>query len=112
MLDPDLRRTVDALWDKFWAGGLANPLMAIDQMNYLIFLKRLEEADDRRAQQFRAQGKVPRSIFDGSEECRWSNWRNLRAGDMYAHVQSVVFPWLKSLASEDRVFIGSMRDAA
>ena len=29
LTDPKLRSQVDALWDKFWTGGLANPLDAI-----------------------------------------------------------------------------------
>ena len=33
-----LRSKVDALWDRFWSGGISNPLTAIGQMSYLIFL--------------------------------------------------------------------------
>jgi hypothetical protein len=29
LTDPKLRSQVDALWDKFWTGGLSNPLDAI-----------------------------------------------------------------------------------
>ena len=32
LTDPKLRSQVDALWDKFWTGGLANPLDAIEQL--------------------------------------------------------------------------------
>ena len=39
LTDPKLRSQVDALWDKFWTGGLANPLDAIEQFSYLLFLK-------------------------------------------------------------------------
>jgi len=35
LTDPKLRSQVDALWDKFWTGGLANPLDAIEQFSYL-----------------------------------------------------------------------------
>ena len=31
LTDPKLRSQVDALWDKFWTGGLSNPLDAIEQ---------------------------------------------------------------------------------
>ena len=34
LTDPKLRSQVDALWDKFWKGGLANPLDAIEQFSY------------------------------------------------------------------------------
>ena len=33
------------LWDKFWSGGIANPLTAIEQISYLLFMRRLEEID-------------------------------------------------------------------
>lgn len=41
--DLQLKRKVDALCDRFWSGGIANPITAIEQMSYLIFLKRLED---------------------------------------------------------------------
>ncbi|HYV94988.1 MAG TPA: type I restriction-modification system subunit M N-terminal domain-containing protein [Chitinophagales bacterium] len=41
LTSPQLRSQVDALWDKFWSGGISNPLTAIEQMSYLIFLERL-----------------------------------------------------------------------
>lgn len=34
LTDPKLRSQVDALWDKFWTGGLTNPLDAIEQFSY------------------------------------------------------------------------------
>jgi type I restriction enzyme M protein len=29
---------IDALWNRFWSGGLSNPLQSIEQMSYLIFM--------------------------------------------------------------------------
>lgn len=43
LTDPILKGKVDSLWNKFWSGGLSNPITAIEQMSYLIFLKRLEK---------------------------------------------------------------------
>ena len=43
LTDPKLRSQVDQLWDKLWTGGLSNPLDAIEQFSYLLFLKRLDE---------------------------------------------------------------------
>ena len=36
LTDPKLRSQVDALWDKFWTGGLSNPLDAIEQFSYSV----------------------------------------------------------------------------
>jgi hypothetical protein len=44
-LVPELKSKIDQLWDKFWSGGLSNPLLSIEQMSYLIFMNRLEERD-------------------------------------------------------------------
>ena len=41
MLDAELKAKINQLWDKFWSGGISDPLVAITQMSYLIFMKRL-----------------------------------------------------------------------
>ena len=46
LTDPKLRSQIDALWNKFFAGGLPNPLDAIEQFSYLLFLKRLDDREN------------------------------------------------------------------
>ncbi|MCL5018677.1 MAG: type I restriction-modification system subunit M N-terminal domain-containing protein, partial [Candidatus Pacearchaeota archaeon] len=48
MLDSNLKSKINKLWDKFWSGGLSNPITAIEQMSYLIFMKRLEDEDEKK----------------------------------------------------------------
>src|SRR5581483_11284734 len=43
MLSPKYKQQVSDLWDMFWSSGMTNPLTAIEQITYLIFLKLLEE---------------------------------------------------------------------
>jgi hypothetical protein len=43
MLTGPLRNKVDALWNAFWTGGIANPLTVIEQITYMLFLKRLDD---------------------------------------------------------------------
>lgn len=38
-----LKSLIDKLWQNFWEGGIANPLTAIEQITYLIFMKRLDD---------------------------------------------------------------------
>ena len=47
MLTPALRSRVDALWNRFWSGGIANPLTAIEQISYLLFMRRLDALDEK-----------------------------------------------------------------
>ena len=42
LTDPQLRSKVESLWDKLSTGGLSNPLDAIEQLSYLLFLKQLD----------------------------------------------------------------------
>lgn len=39
-MTPALRSKVEELWDRFWSGGIANPLTAIEQISYLLFMRR------------------------------------------------------------------------
>jgi len=109
--DPQLKSKVDALWDRFWSGGIANPLTAIEQMSYLIFLKRLEDMDNARAAAAKRKNESYRSIFHGNKECRWSYWSQLPGDQMLKHVRDKVFDFLRNLGSETSSFTQHMQDA-
>jgi len=42
MLTGDLRNQIDQIWNAFWSGGISNPLEVIEQITYLLFIKRLD----------------------------------------------------------------------
>lgn len=64
MLSAKLKKEIRTLWDRFWSGGIANPLTAIEQITYLVFLKQLEDSDNQRAREAQEAGRVHKSIFD------------------------------------------------
>jgi len=43
MLSSDLKTKINKLWDLFWSGGMANPLTALEQISYLLFMRRAED---------------------------------------------------------------------
>jgi len=43
MLTGDVRNQVDVIWNFFWTGGISNPLEVIEQITYLLFLRRLDD---------------------------------------------------------------------
>jgi HsdM N-terminal domain len=51
MLTGEIRNQIDRFWDAFWSGGISNPLEVIEQITYLLFLKRLDELGCGRTQQ-------------------------------------------------------------
>ncbi len=43
MITGELKSKVDRIWDTMWSGGVSNPLSVIEQLTYLLFIKRLDE---------------------------------------------------------------------
>jgi type I restriction enzyme M protein len=121
LTNSDLKSKVDSLWSRFWSGGISNPLTAIEQMSYLIFLKRLEDMDNVRAAAAKRRKTDFKSLFTGKmdvggrkidkEKCRWSYWSQLSGDEMLRHVRDVVFEFLRNLGSETSSFTQHMEDA-
>jgi type I restriction enzyme M protein len=111
MLTPAIRSKVDALWDRFWSGGIANPLTAIEQISYLLFMRRLDALDRKKAEDAEWLKEKHVSLFKGHESCRWSRFKNLPGDEMLSHVRDKVFPFIKGLGGEDQPFAQSMQDA-
>lgn len=111
MLDATLQNKIRKLWDRFWSGGLTNPLSAIEQISYLLFMKKLEDEDNKKKQEADFTGGKHGSIFKGHEECRWSKWSNLPAEDILEHVRDKVFPFMRNLGGEDSLYMHYMKGA-
>lgn len=111
MLDRELKSKINQLWDRFWSGGISNPLQAIEQMSYLIFMKRLEDEDNAREQNALLSGTRFESVFDGRKDCKWSEWTNLPADQILKHVRDEVFPFLRSLGGRSSLYAQYMKDA-
>ena len=43
MLTGELRSQIDAIWNAFWTGGISNPMEVMEQITYLLFLRRLDD---------------------------------------------------------------------
>lgn len=129
MLTPILKSKVATLWDKFWSGGISNPLNAIEQITYLLFMKQLDETDKRKISNADFLGEEFNSIFSGKyfppgvdekdeknavekETLRWSFFKNMPSDDMLLHIQSRVFPFIKQLDDANSFFTKHMANAA
>src|SRR5881275_492875 len=106
MLTGEIRSQIDAVWNAFWTGGISNPLEVIEQITYLLFLKRLDDLhtlEENKAA--RLKTPIGRRIFPrGSdpkgrryEELRWSRFKNIAPGEMFTVVSDHVFPFLRTL---------------
>ncbi len=112
MLHGELKPKIRKLWDKFWSGGISNPLQAIEQISYLIFMKRLEDRDIWEEQNARLKGIKHKSLFEGSEECKWSVWSEYPADKILSHVRDRVFPFMRTLGGNNSHYNNYMKDAS
>ena len=107
MVTGELKNRIDGLWDIFAAGGLVNPLDVIEQITYLMFIRDLDDSDNRRAKESVMLGLPYQSMFAGEveingrridgQQLKWSVFHDLDAARMYAIVQEWVFPFIKNL---------------
>lgn len=110
MITGEIKNKIDSIWDAFAAGGLVNPLEVIEQITYLMFIRDLDDSDNKRAKESAMLGLPYESIFSGEVEIgdrkidgnqlKWSVFRDFPAGKMYTTVQEWVFPFIKTLHSD------------
>lgn len=98
-------------------------MTAIEQITYLIFMKRLDDLEAKRERDAEFTGEEYTSRFKGKfkipgsdesiakEKLRWSQFKRLPAEEMLLHVQTKVFPFLKTLNSDLSPFTKSMANA-
>jgi len=120
VLTGGLRSQIDGIWNSFWSGGISNPLEVMEQLTYLLFLKRLDDLqtlDENRANRLGEPGT--RIIFPAGtddrgrsyQDFRWSRFKHLAPAKMYTVVGEHVFPFLRTLGGEGSTYATHMLDA-
>jgi type I restriction enzyme M protein len=120
MLTGDIRNQVDQIWNSFWTGGIANPLEVMEQITYLLFIRRLDDLhtlEERKAARTK-QPTARRTFPEGTdprgrpyEDLRWSHFRNMAPPEMFAVVGEHVFPFLRTLGGDGSTYSHHMKDA-
>lgn len=64
--NPILKSLINSLWNTLWSGGIANPLTAIEQITYLLFMKRLDDMETKREGDAAFTGDKYESRFSGT----------------------------------------------
>lgn len=114
MITGELKSKVDRLWDAFWSGGISNPLEVIEQITYLMFIRRLDDMQIAKEHKAARTGKpIESSIYaDGDEQkLRWSRFTNEHPETMLTIIRDGVFPWLRGLGGDDSTYARQMKDA-
>ncbi|MDB8794614.1 class I SAM-dependent DNA methyltransferase [Romboutsia sp. 1001216sp1] len=127
MLNSEIRSKIDRLWDGFWSGGISNPLTVVEQVSYLLFIKKLDDneiAKEKKAKRIRRpyttvfekyindmdESEVTRLNLN-ADNLRWSEFVHYDSENMFKNMQDKVFPFLKSYSDDDSIFADQMKDA-
>ena len=110
MLTGEIRNQVDQIWNAFWSGGVSNPLSVIEQITYLLFIKRLDDLHTLEENKASALGNpMERRIFPRARTqqgavptttCAGRGSRTSSRAEMMKVVDEHVFPFLRTLGEE------------
>ena len=112
MLTGDIRNQIDRIWDAFWSGGISNPLEVIEQITYLLFLRRLDDLHTlEENKSARLKKPMEHRVFPPGkdkkkrsfEDYRWARFKHFAPADMYALIGEHVFPWLRTLGGNGSI---------
>ena len=120
MITGEIKAKVDQVWNAFWSGGISNPLEVIEQITYLLFLRRLDELqtlEENKAT--RLKRPIENAIFPVGDDARgrpfrdlrWSHFQNFSPSEMYEVLNDHVFPFLRTLGGDESTYAHHMKDA-
>ena len=124
MIVGDLRNKVDSIWNTIWTGGITNPITAVEQITYLMFIKLLDDNQQKDESKANSLGiRLERKIFGEGicvisenphleanyEDMRWHVFHNFDPETMFRTVRDYVFPFIKTIG--DSTFSKYMNSA-
>jgi type I restriction enzyme M protein len=115
-----IRSQIDSIWNDFWSGGVSNPLSVMEQITYLLFIKRLDElqaVEEAKAAQLKAP--IERRIFPEGvdprgmpyERLRWSRFKAEEPREMFRIVDEHVFPFIRERVAAEGAMAAHMKEA-
>jgi len=121
MITGELKSQVDKIWAAFWTGGISNPLTVIEQFTFLLFLRRLDENQQREEKKAHLIGsEIENALYPPShQKLRWHSFKNADPESLFALFTQPqadcnnlsVFEFMKQLGSEAGVFAQYMKGA-
>ena len=115
MITGELKSQIDKVWEAFWTGGLSNPLTVIEQMTYLLFIRRLDELQTQREHKANLLKKpIEEPIYLENEyELRWGRFKDIDPELMFRLFtkENGVFDFLRNVGNRSAAFSKFMKGA-
>ncbi|MBF6841978.1 SAM-dependent DNA methyltransferase, partial [Acinetobacter baumannii] len=89
------------------------PLEVIEQITFLLFIRRLDDLQTLQENKARRLGEplIDPTFLPGQDQLRWSRFKNAEPGVMFRIVDDEVFPFLRQLGGEGSTYADHMKDA-
>ena len=120
MLTGELRSQIDRIWDSFWSGGISNPMEVLEQITYLLFMRRLDELHTLAENKAIRIGKaIEGAVFPPGKdpkgrpyaELRWGRFKSLEPRAMFDLVSDHVFPFMRTMGADGSSYSAHMANA-
>lgn len=112
MITGELKSKIDRVWDAFWSGGISNPIEVIEQITYLLFIRRLDDLNTLAEKKARVTGTEEGILFGREQQnLRWKNLKDDEPGVMFDTIGREVFPFLRGLRGDGSTYSEHMKDA-
>lgn len=120
MITGAIRSQIDRIWDAFWSGGISNPLEVIEQITYLLFLKRLDDLHTlEENKSTRLKTPMERWVFPEGKDARghayddlgWSRFKNRVPAEIYAVVSDHVLSIVRTLDRDGTTYAHYRKEA-
>jgi len=120
MLTGEIRSQTDAIWNAFWSGGISNPMEVLEQITYLLFIRRLDDGhtlEESKSQLLKTP--MTHRVFPAGKDAkarpyddlRWSRFKNFAPAEMYTVVGEHVFPFMREMGGDGSTYSQHMKDA-
>ncbi|MED5238712.1 MAG: class I SAM-dependent DNA methyltransferase [Pseudomonadota bacterium] len=102
MITGELKSKIDKIWDTMWSGGISNPISVVEQLTYLLFIKRLDELHTLKERKAQRLGQpIEEPVFASDQDhLRWSRFKDAAPESMFNTVRDEVFPFIKTLGQK------------
>lgn len=113
MITGELKSKIDAIWNDFWTGGIANPMEVMDQLTFLLFIRRLDDLHTLRENKANRLNKpIENRIFsEGNDDLRWSHFKHFSPEKMFDVMANRVFPFIREMKNGNASFSRFMENA-
>ncbi len=115
MLTGSLKSQIDKVWDAFWSGGIANPLTVIEQISYLLFMRRLDQLHTAKLAEAEIMGEEVEDPIFGPEQdtFRWSVLKDKAPADIFDIItqRDGLFDFIKNLDGNGASYTNFMKEA-